>query len=155
MSREKRNQLNPDELLTYYLSLGKGKRSYRKVAKKFNCSIGRVEEIGRDNKWVEQAKKYDKEVQDEVIERLKEEEINTRILLDTANQESILTYINMIKGKSSISVENAKVLDILGRLWKELEVETGKNPNEEQIKEGNETLDVEITIVKAGGDYED
>lgn len=108
-------------------------RSLSKVSEVLKVGETTVRKWSVAFKWQERVSERDKEIAERVEERNLDEEVNTRVLLNRASNESIELYRKMLKKKDSIDIETVKVLDILGRLWKELEIDNKTNDEEEEI----------------------
>jgi len=109
------------EAFELYYSM-KPKRSYKRVAELIGVSNTTVDDWGRDFKWQKRVKERDKRIADGVAEKLIDEEIDLKVKLYKAIDKTIDKYIDKLD-KQEIVLETAKDLDVLGRLWKELETQ--------------------------------
>jgi hypothetical protein len=120
-------------------------RSLSKVAKEIKAGEVTVRKWSVAFKWQDRVAERDKEIAARVEEINIEEDVNTRVLLNTATNESIELYRKMLKGKDSINVDTVKVLDILGRLYKELETQVETvNSQPQGVNEDSTIRSVEI-----------
>lgn len=164
VGRVKETQVHLDAFNLYFSM--KASRSYKAVAEQIGVSVRNVEKWGKEFNWQQRVAELEQKIAAEVEKRLIEEEIDTRVNFNNAINESIDIYRKMINGKDSLNEETTKVLSSLVNSYCKLEeigvkgqVETVNSQpdgvNESANDNDKDKLEVEITIVKAGGDYED
>lgn len=124
------------------------------MAKEIKAGEVTVRKWSTEFNWQQRVAERDIEIASKVAEKNIDEEVNTRVLLNTATNESIELYRKILKNKDSINIDTVKVLDILGRLWKELETQVETVSDQPQGVNDN-SLQVDINIVEAGGDYDE
>lgn len=98
------------------------KRSCSNLAVELGVKPETVEKWSRELHWQKRVEERDKEIADKVAEKNISEEVDIRTNLYGAVNDSINIYRKMVKNKDSINLETVRVIDTLGRLWKELEL---------------------------------
>lgn len=113
----------------------KASRSYKKVAEQIGVSERNVGEWGKVFKWQDRVKERDKKIAEGVAEKVIEKEIDLKTSIYKAIQVSVDKYTkNLLDGKAN--VETVKDLDILGRLWKELEIQVETVNSQTEVVNG-------------------
>lgn len=135
-----------------YNSLGED-RTYAKVAELMDLSVKTIEKCGSDNKWQERIDKEYKSKSEEI--RRKREELEG-LGLDVA-----ITSMGKIKSRieaDKLDVDLAKIYEVMLKsplsvcgLAESVKVQSADATSNAD----NSKLEVEITVVEAGGDYED
>lgn len=158
-------QLKHIKEFDYYYGLG-ASRSYTKVAEKFKKSIKTIEKWGYTEGWQKEVRLRDKLVLEKARERAVIDKVETIEDYRKIIKASLSVYIDKLK-KGKIDIKTVQDMERLMKLDIDLlnEVEEaglkgqpqGVSDQPQGVNENtkdNNKLEVEITIVEAGGDYE-
>lgn len=141
-------QVHLDAFELYYSM--KASRSYKRVAEVLGVSKTSVDDWGKAFNWQERLREREKEIAEGVAEKLIDEEINIKVKLYKAIGQTVDKYTEKLL-KDGISIETVKDLEVLGKLWKELEY-AGIQPQgvDTQVETVNNTQ-VQVIIEKPEG----
>ena len=136
------------EACEYYLKLGP-KRTYRQVANHFGENLQNISKWGSKGKWVKQSQEYDSEVHTVTVEQLKKDDIDIKTRLYIAMDRTIEKYLENLD-KGDITLENVRDLELIGKMWKELEApilpENSQNNNNQQSTNQQTGINVHFDI---------